>query len=306
MPQRKITLLDGGVGQEINHRASHAESHPQWSVWVMQEEPEIVVRVHKEFIEAGAKVVSLNNYVATPSRMKRYGMFDRYAQTHALAAQCAHDALAELKMKREEVNFIGCLPPLAASYVADLAPPYSQAYDEYCSLIEHQEAFVDVFLVETMSNLVEIRAALDALAHYGQAAYVGLTLKDDDSLTLRSGEALSEALTLLRAQHAEAVMINCSHPEVVGLAIEPLLASSLTFGAYANGFKTIEPLKPGITVDQLEHRVDLTPERYAEHAMSWVERGAKIVGGCCEISPAHIAYLRSELEAAGYVIGKLV
>jgi len=306
MSTKKIILLDGGVGQEINRRATHAESHPQWSVKVMHDTPNIVVQVQKDFLEAGAKIISLNNYTATPSRMKRYGMMEQYEHTHSLAVQCAHDALAAANVARDAVNIAGCLPPLAASYVAEEAPPHAQAFDEYCSLIEQQQAHVDVFLVETMSNLGELTAALDALAHYNQPAYVGLTLKDDESITLRSGQPLSDALALLRERAADAVMINCCYPEVVDSAIDVLRQSALPFGAYANGFKSVEPLEPGTTVDRLEHRPDLTPKRYTEHAMHWIAQGATIIGGCCEISPKHIAHINARLQAEGYEVGTLV
>lgn len=306
MPNTKITLLDGGVGQETNRRASQAQSHPQWSVKVMHDEPEVVVQVQADFLRAGAKVITLNNYTATPSRMKKYDMMAQYEQTHQLAAQCANDALSAANIAREEVNIAGCVPPLAASYVTEVAPAYAQAYDEYCSLIEQQKPFVDVFLVETMSNLAELTAALDALEHHQQKAYVGLTLKDDASVTLRSGQPLSDALALLRERAAEAVMINCCYPEAVDLAIGALSQSSLRFGAYANGFKSVEPLKPGTTVDQLETRAELTPKRYADHAMAWVAQGATIIGGCCEISPAHIAAMSAQLKAEGYEVSKLI
>ena len=62
-----ITLLDGGLGQEINNRSTQDNSHPLWSVQVMHNEPEIVVQVHEAFINAGAKVLTLNNYTATPT-----------------------------------------------------------------------------------------------------------------------------------------------------------------------------------------------------------------------------------------------
>ncbi|OYV33550.1 MAG: hypothetical protein B7Z80_23710 [Rhodospirillales bacterium 20-64-7] len=75
----------------------------------------------------------------------------------------------------------------------------------------------------------------------------------------------------------------------------------LPFGAYANGFTHISDAfkKDSPTVAVLEARHDLTPERYAAFAMGWVTKGATIVGGCCEVGPAHIAELARSLRAAG-------
>lgn len=306
MSVRHVTLLDGGCGQEINKRSSSTESHPQWSVKVMHEEPEIVVQVHKEFIEAGAKVLTLNNYAATPSRMKRNGMSDLLQEAHSMAIDCANKAIDVAKVARHDINIAGCLPPLVASYATKEAPPYDQAYEEYCQLIEIQQSFVDFFLVETMSNMVELTAVLDALKHYEKKAYISLTIKDNNSVTLRSGQPLKDALHLLQERKAQAAMINCSHPEAIDLAMNQLKESTLPFGAYANGFKTIEPLKPGLTVDLLESREDITPERYADQVMGWVQQGTTIIGGCCEISPKHIAAIHERLRKEGITVRKMV
>ena len=61
-------------------------------------------------------------------------------------------------------------------------------------------------------------------------------------------------------------------------------------------------MQPGQTVDELTARTDLPPTKYAEYAMAWIETGAQIIGGCCEISPAHIAELAKQISAKGHDI----
>ena len=85
-----------------------------------------------------------------------------------------------------------------------------------------------------------------------------------------------------------------------------LQTSGLRYGGYANGFTSIENLAPGTTVDGLLARIDLGPERYAEHVMSWLDMGATIIGGCCEIGPEHIKYLSQQLTAQGHELTTLV
>jgi S-methylmethionine-dependent homocysteine/selenocysteine methylase len=55
-------------------------------------------------------------------------------------------------------------------------------------------------------------------------------------------------------------------------------------------------------VKELTHRHDLTPEKYADFAMAWIAQGASIVGGCCEVGPAHIRHLRDRLISEGHRI----
>ena len=72
-----------------------------------------------------------------------------------------------------------------------------------------------------------------------------------------------------------------------------LVATGLPAGGYANGFTGIpKTFLPGKTKDQVRTREDLDPQAYAEFALGWVKGGAAIVGGCCEVGPAHIARLR--------------
>jgi homocysteine S-methyltransferase len=169
-----IAFLDGGLGQEINKRSTQETSHPLWSVKVMHDEPEIVISAHKDFLLAGAKVIGLNNYTASITRLSRHGFGDKFEETHQLAIQLMNTAITESGLARETINIAGCLPPLAASYVSSAALDYQQSYDEFCQLIEVQSAAVDLFLVETMSNI--INRPISALhyrmiyqTHYDQA-----------------------------------------------------------------------------------------------------------------------------------------
>jgi S-methylmethionine-dependent homocysteine/selenocysteine methylase len=103
---------------------------------------------------------------------------------------------------------------------------------------------------------------------------------------------------------AAALLLNCSSPEAITTALNQIKGASLPFGAYANGFEKIADgfLKDKPTVDALTLRRDFTPAAYADHVMNWVDHGATIVGGCCEVSPAHIAEIARRLRAAGHTI----
>jgi S-methylmethionine-dependent homocysteine/selenocysteine methylase len=304
-----ITFLDGGLGQEINNRSAQDNAHPLWSVKVMFEEPDIVIATHKDFIRAGARVITMNNYTATIPRMTRHGFGDQFHAAHQLAAELVNKAIhqAQTEFDQEiDVNIAGCLPPIAASYVASAALNYDDSYDQYSQLIEIQAQHVDVFLAETISNITEAKAALAALKAAGQKCFIGLTLSDNLSNSLRSGESLEAAIDQLGSEGVDGLCVNCSFPEAVDAALPLLAASGLRFGGYANGFTSIEGLAPGTTVDNLEARQDLPPAAYARHALGWAEAGATIIGGCCEISPEHIAYLHNSLCDAGYNPAKLV
>jgi len=291
----EIILIDGGVGQEITRRSTRAEPHPLWSIMVMREEPQTVVDVHRDFLMAGARVVTMNNYAATPIRLARVGMESELAHIHHHASYLLDQAIESSGISRSTLSKMGCLPPLAASYVADAAPDYDSARSQYEQLIEVQIDHVDGFLVETMSNLTEMSAARDALVAANQTLHIGITLEDDNSNRLRSGEPLSSAIKILTDGPIESVMINCSHPETIAKALSELANLGCAYGAYANGFKTVAPLQPGGTVKDLEYRPEMNAEAYTGHALEWLQLGATIIGGCCEITPSHIRHLQQTL-----------
>ena len=90
-----------------------------------------------------------------------------------------------------------------------------------------------------------------------------------------------------------AILLNCSTPEAISLGLPIIRSFNLPFGGYANGFSRIakEYLTKLSTVELLDTREDLTPTKYADFVSSWVDLGATIVGGCCEVGPSHIAEL---------------
>ena len=70
---------------------------------------------------------------------------------------------------------------------------------------------------------------------------------------------------------------------------------SLPFGVLPNGFKTVKPLKPGMSVDLLKKRIDVTPSMFVKYSMNWLHEGCRFIGGCCEIGPEFIILLKDEL-----------
>ncbi|MFP4648116.1 MAG: homocysteine S-methyltransferase family protein [Halorhodospira sp.] len=294
--ERQVVLLDGGMGQELRRRSSLPAS-PLWSAQVMLDEPHLVTAAHRDFIEAGAQVIIANTYSATPQRLARDGDPELFEPLHAAALSAARQAREE---SGREARIAGCLSPLMASYRPDIAPDEATCLDAYRQMVAAQAEGVDLFICETMSLAREARTATLAAAESNLPVWTAFTVDDGDGTRLRSGEPLAEAAREALDAGAERVMVNCAVPEAVTTAMGELAGLGAPFGGYANGFTSVAALQPGGTVDVLEARTDLDPETYAEHALGWGEQGATLVGGCCEVGPAHIAALAERLAAAGY------
>ncbi|OUR75923.1 homocysteine S-methyltransferase [Alphaproteobacteria bacterium 46_93_T64] len=295
----KVVLLDGGMGQELLRRSTQ-QPHSMWSAKVLMDEPEIVEAVHTDYINAGARVITLNNYSVTPERLAREGypeLFDVLQRRAIDIAKRARDK--SQKARDNDVNIAGCLPPLFASYKPELAPDFEECLEKYRVIADVQAAEVDLFICETMSSIKEGTASAMASQGHGHPVWLSLSLEDNLELRLRSGEPLTDAIETIKAKcKIDALLLNCSMPEAINAAMETLTHSFTPVGAYANGFTSIAALKPGGTVSGLTARNDLGPKDYAKFTMSWVNSGAKIVGGCCEVGPAHIAELERQLLEA--------
>lgn len=294
----KITLLDGGMGQELLRRSSRKITK-LWSADIMLNEPELVSELHHEFIRSGSRVITLNTYTATPERLKREGVYEHIQGLHQSAMDAATSAIEQ--SQREDVKIAGCLPPLVASYRPEVSLSFEQSLASYRQLVELQAPASDVFMCETMASIREAKAACTAGLESGLPTWVALTVSDTSPGFLRSGEPLNTAVNEIESLGADGILLNCSQPEAITASWAGLKNAKKPIGAYANGFVSIAALHPGGTVEKLEVRQDLNPQEYAEHVVKWVKNGATIVGGCCEISPSHIQVLHQRLCNEGLV-----
>ena len=289
-----ITLLDGGMGQELFLR-SGKEASPLFSAQAMIDEPGMVIELHCDFIKAGADLITLNAYAATPERLARDADVSLFEPLQNAAVQAALRARDKMK---KPVRIAGCLPPLVASYHAELVPSADQAITSYERIVEQQEPAVDLFIAETMSSVTEARYVCDVVAKTAKPIWVSFTVNDNDGTVLRSGETLKAGIDAAIASSAEGILVNCSTPEAVGQSMAVLSKLDLAFGGMANGFVAASDLKAGGAVDALAARDDLGPSEYADHAVSWADKGATLIGGCCGVGPAHIAEVRRRIDMA--------
>ncbi len=295
-----ITLLDGSIGQELVKRSGDRAT-PLWSTSVMIDHPDLVREVHAAYFNAGATIASTNTYAVLRDRLSRLAELEDKVEdltTTALnAARAARNAHGSGRIA-------GSIGPLMASYRPDICPPATEAEQMYEEPVRLLSPHCDLLLVETMSSVDQADGALRAAMKSDKPVWLAMSVDDDDGSKLRSGEPLADLAPVVAQHNPDALLINCSRPEAVAAALEIIKDFGKPFGAFANGFTRISAgfLEDAPTVDALQQRVDLPPETYAEFAMGWVNQGATIVGGCCEVGPDHIAALANRLRDSGHRI----
>ncbi|SLN53013.1 Homocysteine S-methyltransferase [Roseovarius albus] len=288
-----ISILDGGMGQELIARAGKATS--LWSVQALLDNPELVRAVHDDFFAAGADVATTNSYSVLPDRLETHGILERLEELAHLSCRLA----CEARDAAGRGLVAGSLGPMGFSYQPDKAPPSDQAAEGYAPLARIHADYVDVHVLETMSSVDQARGGLMGASVTGKPVWLSVSVDDNDGGKLRSGEALSDLAPLVNEFKPATLLVNCSVPEAVTMAIPELVKLGAPVGAYANGFTGIAADfdSIGATVDILQTRTDLGPDRYAEFAQNWCDAGATMVGGCCEVGPAHIAELARRFGA---------
>ena len=288
-----ITLLDGGMGQELVARSGD-DPTPLWATRVMLDHPGLVRDIHADYFAAGA---TTNTYAIHHDRLARVGLDHMFHALHLRALAEAHEARAAHGSGR----IAGSLGPLQASYRPDLTEPVAEAAPKYAEIARLLAPHVDLILIETAASIEAAEGAVIGAQAAGKPVWLSISVDDHDGSRLRSGEPVADLARLLHHPIA-ALLANCSVPEAMADALAALKPFGKPFGAYANGFTHISGnfLKDAPTVKELTHRHDLTPEKYADFAMAWVGMGASIVGGCCEVGPAHIRHLRDRLLAEGH------
>jgi len=294
-----ITLLDGGMGQELVARSGD-EPTPLWATRVMLDHPGMVRDIHADYFAAGATVATTNTYAIHHDRLERFGLDPMFHALHLRALAEAHEARAAFGAGR----IAGSMGPLAASYRPDLTQSVDIAAPKYAEIARILGAHVDMILCETMASIEMCEGAAAGAQAAGKPVWLSISVDDHNGKLLRSGEPVTDLARVIKAYPVAAVLANCSVPEAMADALAGLKTLGLPFGAYANGFTHISGnfLKDAPTVKELTHRHDLTPEKYAAFAMAWVEMGATIVGGCCDVGPDHIRHLAACLQAAGHQI----
>ena len=290
----EITILDGGMGQELITRAG-VQPSGLWATEMMMKFPEIVRSVHDDYFAAGAEIATVNSYAIHHDRLDNAGLGEQFETLHKTAVELAstsRDAHGSGKVA-------GSLGPLGWSYRPDMAPPPEKAAELYSEIVALQEPNVDLFLIETASSVDQAKGALMACEKSNKPVWVSFSVDDEDGTKLRSGEPLEDIFPMLEGFSVDAVLLNCSTPEAIDQAIPILAGSGYRFGIYANGFTHISAdfREKAAKTDRLKARTDLTPEKYADFADKWVSQGATIIGGCCEVGPAHIAEISRRLKA---------
>jgi S-methylmethionine-dependent homocysteine/selenocysteine methylase len=282
-------LLDAAMGTELQRRDADTKL-PLWSAAALVRDPELVWTIHSDEVSAGADILTANTFRTHARSLAKAGLAERSGELGALAVQLAHQAAAA---PGRDIFVAGSLSPLEDCYRPDLVPDDAALAREHGAQARFlAEAGVDLILAETHNTIREAVAALRAAKATGLPVFVSLVT--DGSGRLLSGESIADAARALLPLEPDALGVNCVPAARLAGDLAALAAAAPGVPLLAYGNLGLPDDSRGWAFTE-----ELSPEEYAETARGWIERGARIVGGCCGTTPAHSRALRQAIDLGG-------
>ncbi len=289
-------LADGAMGTQLFAAGLEAGAPPE--VWNLQH-PEVVVDIHRRWLEAGADLVLTNSFGGNRYRLALHGLAGRVAELNKAAARNARTAAdAEATSARRPTLVAGSMGP-----TGELLEPIGRMNRADCESAFAQQAAalaeggVDLLWIETMSDLAEVEAALAGVRSVCDLP-VAATMSFDTSGRTMMGVTGSQMASRLGDQGLVAMGANCgANLGDTGAAALEIRQALEAAGHNADGLPAVI-VKPnaGIPTWQGDKLVyDATPQTMAAHAHHMRAGGATVIGGCCGTVPDHIAKIAAVL-----------
>jgi len=281
---RAPLILDGAMGTLLQGRG-HDLPEPLWSAAAVESNPEMITAIHREYIDAGAEVITTATFRTTRRIYERAGSELDAKTVNTRAVACAREAVRY----RQDVFVAGSVAPLEDCYRPDLVPDDGELAAEHREQIAWLiEAGVDGLLFETMNTIREAETCARIAHDLAFPFFVSFVC--DRPGKLLSGESILEAASAIIPFQPLALVINCTHPAIIGETLEALHQNTeYPLGAYANVGHSIP--EQGGTIDQI-----LSPAGYLRYVKHWMGFGLRLVGGCCGTTPEHIRNIRDYLN----------
>lgn len=318
--ERVEYILDGGVGKYMQTIGLPVNTQ-LWSAHALIESKynPLVVRVHKEYLEAGSNVITTSNYAVIPGYLRKVNLSEQIEPLTKLAVKLAQKArtefIAQQTAETKHIRIAGCIPPLMESYRPDLRLSEEESVRIYRKIIGALSG-VDLFLVETMGCIDEAVYALKALesaqALHTEQKDVWLAFALTSDGLLHSGESVDEMLSRLEdsiaTQNVRVVAFNCCTPESVSYFFEHrgfnekseriMTKHGVRLGIYPNALDMAKMSEWTLEQSGVMATRKIAPVVFQERFVDvWLKQhDVAMLGGCCGFEPRHIRHMVNALQ----------
>ncbi|MFH1542307.1 MAG: homocysteine S-methyltransferase family protein [bacterium] len=283
---KRILVMDGAMGTQLMNQGVKPED-----CFDLQNltNPDKVLAVHQGYVKAGADIIETNTFGANRIKLVDYKLENKVAEINLAAAQIARKAIGNKGFVFGSIGPLGkMLDPLGEIV-------FDQAYEAFAEQAKALEAGgVDAIIIETISDLQEMRAALIAVKTETKLPVICSLTYDDGEKTVY-GTPPEAAVVVLEALGADVISANCSTgPEGMLAVARKLLDSARS---------SVVMVMPNAGMPELvgnQAIYKMTPKQFGQFAVKFAKLGVNIIGGCCGTTPEHIAAVKSQLQTSNF------
>lgn len=286
-----IIVLDGGTGTELERRGVPMDPEA-WCGAATLDHVEVLEGIHRDYIASGADVITANTYASSRLMLKPAGLGNRFLDINRTAINTAHRA--KQASGNSDIAIAGSLSQMfpmvagAARNDPSRVPSAQEMADAFGELAElHRSEGCDLILLEMMYYPDRIRAALKAATETGLPVWIGFSVRRGDDGEVLSFAAehdipFAENVALLAEFDVAAAGVMHSPSDIISDATETLKDSF-------EGPLLAYPDSGYFKMPHWQFEDVISPGKLLTFARQWVADEVQIIGGCCGLSPEHIA-----------------
>ncbi len=275
---KKIVILDGAMGTMLQNSGLKIGEKPEM---LNLTNPQIVYNIHKAYLESGADIIYTNTFGANRIKMKDYPYQEAIEKGIEIARWAVNDfGYGKIALDMGSIGEL--LEPIGSL-------SFDEAYDIYKEIVLIAKDQVDLFVIETMSDLYELKAAVLAVKENCTLPVI-TTMSFDQSLRTFAGCPIEAMIATMEGLGVNALGVNCSLGPKQLEEIVNVLTKKCSLPIILKPNAGLPFIRNGVT------EYDVSAEEFAEVMAGYVQRGVSIVGGCCGTTDKYIEKLAQKVK----------
>jgi homocysteine S-methyltransferase len=278
--KENLVLLDGAMGSLIYEKGVFIDKcYDELNL----SRPELIRSIHEEYIRAGARVIETNTYGANRFKLKSHNLLDQLEEINLKGVALAREAVGDSSYVAGSMGPSGLeIEPWGETTLAEIY----EAYAEQAACL--QQGGVDLFILETFQDIREMEQAIQAIRSISKLPVVAMMTVGEDGKT-RYGVELEDIICRLENSEATAIGLNCT------VGPKPMLDFLEQLGKISSKPICIMPNagRPQFTDGRMIYMS--TPEYFSVYTKRFIDKGVRILGGCCGTTPDHISKMANAL-----------
>jgi homocysteine S-methyltransferase len=206
-------------------------------------------------------------------------------------------AIKSKDLSNKLILIAGSLPTQGNTYQSEIFENDQEIHQGFHDTAKILEPYVDLYYLDVLSSVKEIKIALKAIKEFNKPVLIGLHFRKNGLLP--SNESVSDVDKVIKNFNCCGLIAACVSPEIVELVLPDLQKQNLPFGFKVNAFKNIpedyviDPVSSPQPTSVLGVRKNFKPNIFKSFVNKTITHGASLLGGCCEVKPEHIESIKN-------------